>query len=113
MTKQEIFTKVVTHLLTQNKQSLAPDIGCAYRGENGLMCAAGCLIQDKYYRPTLEEQNVNDTSVCEALVSSGVPKSELRFVRQLQLKHDTQPVSEWRASFEKMAKDHNLEMPEV
>lgn len=59
MNQQEIFDKVATHLIAQGKQSLAPDPHhegevCAYRGADGTMCAAGCLIPDDEYDPAFE-----------------------------------------------------------
>ena len=67
MNQQEIFDKVATHLIAQGKQSLLSswwsrsvqtaqwnDQGCAYRGDDGTMCAAGCLIPDDEYSPAFE-----------------------------------------------------------
>ena len=63
MNQQEIFDKVATHLIAQGKQSLGywrqtewsqPALGCAYRGDGGTMCAAGCLIPDDEYDPVFE-----------------------------------------------------------
>jgi hypothetical protein len=52
---QEIFDKVVDHLATQKKQSRALGNGkCAYRTEDGLKCAAGCLIPDSAYSSDME-----------------------------------------------------------
>jgi hypothetical protein len=47
-TAQEVFDQVAEHMLTQNEQSKHGDT-CAYRGDNGLKCAAGCLIGDDEY----------------------------------------------------------------
>jgi hypothetical protein len=57
--QQEIFDKVATHLITQGKQSLRDDGEwedkfCAYRGPDGTMCAAGCLIPDEEYNEDFE-----------------------------------------------------------
>jgi hypothetical protein len=60
MNKQEIFDKVATHLITQGVQAkIITDHGtghtsCVYRGPNGTMCAAGCLIPDDEYKPEFE-----------------------------------------------------------
>jgi hypothetical protein len=58
MNQQEIFDKVATHLITQGVQATytfknVPS--CAYRGDNGTMCAAGCLIPDEEYIPEFED----------------------------------------------------------
>ena len=58
MNQQEIFDKVATHLIAQGKQSLcywrSTELDCAYRGDDGTMCAAGCLIPDDEYSPAFE-----------------------------------------------------------
>lgn len=61
MNQQEIFDKVATHLIAQGEQSLGywaakagSGQGCAYRGVDGTMCAAGCLIPDDEYAPEFE-----------------------------------------------------------
>ena len=59
MNQQEIFDKVATHLIAQGKQSLGSREdthakGCAYRGDDGTMCAAGCLIPGDEYKPDFE-----------------------------------------------------------
>jgi hypothetical protein len=46
MTKQEIFDKVAAHLLTQRKRCVNQTGDCVYRSDDGLKCAAGCLIPD-------------------------------------------------------------------
>ena len=45
-TAQQVFTQVKNHLLKQNEKSMINGI-CAYRGSNGLQCAAGCLMSDE------------------------------------------------------------------
>jgi hypothetical protein len=42
-TAQEVFDQVATHLLTQRQRSTTKG-NCAYRGDDGLKCAAGCLL---------------------------------------------------------------------
>lgn len=58
MNQQEIFNKVASHLITQGVQATRKRIdeysSCAYRGDNGTMCAAGCLIPDEEYNPRFE-----------------------------------------------------------
>lgn len=63
LSKQEVFDKVARHLILQNARSVKKysDRGgvmsppaCAYRGEGGLKCAAGCVIPDEVYYPEME-----------------------------------------------------------
>jgi hypothetical protein len=59
MTAQEIFDKVINHLLQQGGPALNynydDDPVCRYRSNNGLKCAVGCLIPDDQYDPLMEE----------------------------------------------------------
>ena len=60
--QQEIFDKVASHLITQGVQATYRPLinqgdsypSCAYRGDNGTMCAAGCLIPDEEYEKDFE-----------------------------------------------------------
>ena len=48
-TEQQVFDQVKNHMLTQMKKSMLESNGdpCAYRGFDGLQCAAGCLMSDE------------------------------------------------------------------
>lgn len=50
--------KIEQHLIQQKAKSIAiGDKGqtqCMYRGDNGLMCAVGCLVEDKNYNREME-----------------------------------------------------------
>lgn len=46
---------MVDHLVKQRARATGPKgQGCRYRGENGRMCAVGCLIPDALYRNSIE-----------------------------------------------------------
>jgi len=66
MTAQEIFDKVINHLLQQGGPALNynydDDPVCRYRSNNGLKCAVGCLIPDDQYDPIMEGWGVMVTS---------------------------------------------------
>ena len=112
LTKQEIFDRVSTHLLSQNQKSLL-DPGlqelpgcqvdghaprCAYRGENNTMCAAGCLIRDEFYSPKLENLVADTILVSGALIKSGVDMHDpdiSALVSRLQNIHDDIKVEDW------------------
>lgn len=95
MNKQMIFDTVRAHLLRQNRPSVN-DIGCAYRGEGGTMCAVGCLIDDRYYDPHFEGDNLISRDVQKALELSGISATtddgqlnEIgRLLEDLQQAHD-------------------------
>jgi len=101
MSMSRIFYKVKKHLLKQNAHSQAESMDtCAYRGDNGLKCAVGCLIPDKMYSYAMEEQGVDKDIVTKALVSVlgvNVCKREekIRLLRDLQYTHDTFPPVDW------------------
>lgn len=50
---QEVFNKVVRHLLTQ-KQKARVGTTCMYKTPEGLKCAVGCLIPDELYSQDIE-----------------------------------------------------------
>lgn len=111
MTDQELFDKVAIHLLTQNKKAELMSTGqCAYRGMDGTKCAAGCLILDQYYTSRLEGCRADQRSVAEALILSGVAKSQLRLVSCLQRIHDSNAVVNWRLQLQFLAKKENLRL---
>lgn len=112
MTKQQVFDKVVTHLLAQGEASTAGR-GCAYRGRNGLMCAVGCLIPDEMYNSEME-------GILAGFVIAGSPELQQLFAAevldsdflgQLQSCHDGAPVTEWPAELRLIAGEHDLILP--
>lgn len=101
MTQQEVFDKVATHLLKQNARSVVPESAfdsgerCMYRGDEGRMCAAGCLILDQHYTTDLEAKTSISTDVRNALIASGVPAGATGLVSELQRLHDDFSPEEW------------------
>lgn len=90
-TIQEAFDTVIKHMATQNKQSIDYEGTCMYRGISTLMCAIGCLINDKYYREALESKNVGDSEVLDAVHKSGYPTdaASIDMYVMLQSVHDS------------------------
>lgn len=116
MTRQEVFTKVVMHLREQKVQSGEMDEDglwvCKYRGPNNTKCAAGCLIADEHYDNAMENRDCFVDSIERALVASGVSKSDMQLVRELQILHDTREPESWKTAFIKMADHFGLEVPQ-
>ena len=106
---QAVFDKVVKHLLTQNRRSMGKD-RCVYRGENGDMCAVGCLISDEAYDPKIEGSSAYNSQVLGKLAESGVPtyRKMLILLAALQYVHDEASISLWRGHLRILAKQHNL-----
>jgi|13_taG_2_1085334.scaffolds.fasta_scaffold13134_6 hypothetical protein len=119
MDKQEIFNKVCTHLMTQNKRSFLKNRDwceeCAYRGDGELMCAVGCLIKDEHYSPSMETRHVTSSPVADALVKSGVPNDvdTIDMLVGMQEMHDRQEPEFWPMTLLEMARSEQLEVPEV
>jgi hypothetical protein len=104
MTEQEVFDKVAKHLLTQNAKSKLPSGMCAYRGDHGLMCAAGCLIPDDKYDPAI------NLKAWHELTSSNVVSSHCgELIQSLQGVHDDWPVDNWKSRLAVVASKYNLE----
>ncbi|WP_278939172.1 hypothetical protein [Pseudomonas helleri] len=86
-TEQQIFDQVVTHLAKQRKGAHLEEKGCAYRGEGGSMCAAGCLIADSEYEPAMD--TIGGPTAWDSLVSQGfAPPQHEQFILELQRIHD-------------------------
>lgn len=58
-TAQQVYDAVAKALLKQGKPSVDEQNHCQYRGPNGLKCAAGHLIPDRLYNPTIENKQIS------------------------------------------------------
>lgn len=103
-TEQEVFDQVVQHLREQGVQSKNEN-GCVYRGEGGLMCAAGCLIADDEYTSYMD--NAEDSTWTQLVIDHVVPDKHETLIRRLQEIHDGN-VGAWEHGLEKAALSHNL-----
>lgn len=94
MNKQEIFDKVTKHLYDQNCQAIDAGRTCRYRGDDGTMCAVGCLIKDEYYDPSLEgtmyaaEEFSGVKPAVNASVGRELTNDEVDLLDHLQQVHD-------------------------
>ena len=113
LTKQEVFDKVATHLLTQMEQSRSEaakgfskePTGCAYRGDGGKMCAVGCLIPDDIYDEEMEGKIsyslFYDFYKFRELFDTSVPATEITaLLSALQKIHDCSNPSAWLRELE-------------
>jgi hypothetical protein len=105
MTSQELFDTVVAHLRQQNAKSLKCG-ACAYRGDNGMKCAAGILIPDAEYNPTMEGWNVSINSSIDRLIGEDYVSRNV--LLQLQQTHDVYEVEEWEERFANIASQFDL-----
>lgn len=116
MNHQDLFDKVADHLLTQGARSInlidvSGDMGCAYRGEDGLKCAIGALIPDEFYSRHIEGKGVGSFAVKEVLLRCGVgtDRSTLDLLKALQDMHDKEDPFCWRKSLIYLADSFNLD----
>lgn len=94
MKKQEIFDKVAAHLLTQGRKSFKNG-RCAYRGDGGLACSAGCLIPDKMYDPEMEGLGVTSLFRCYPAVKKLIGKNNKDLLYDLLRIHDHWESTNW------------------
>jgi hypothetical protein len=99
--KLEMVEFVEKKLLEQGERSMSlGDTYCAYRGADGRKCAAGHLIDDEHYHPSLEKKMVEiDAGVNAALTQSGIPVGWLDLVSKMQSVHDHASPTSWNTSF--------------
>ena len=107
MTEQEIFEKVVRHLSGQGCKSKHQDFGHAYRGDNGLMCAVGCLLTDKEYCPSFEQRSVSSLAQDEVLPKRLLPHWSL--LVSLQRIHDLFDPTEWATELRDIGENLNTD----
>lgn len=131
MTHQEIFDKVVLHLINQRYPAMSEDGECQYRDAlvDGTVrrCAVGIWIPDEDYTPDLEGFTIPDLTnpnevICdtEAMILSilgkqGIPDSAIPLLAALQNDHDHQPQSTpfERHHFAQTATRFSLTLPEI
>lgn len=109
MTPQEAFDKIVAHLRAQGAQSMAcygartGGARCAYRGDDGRMCAAGVLIPDSEYNTDMEGECVREIPFFDTF-----PDSTVTVIAKLQATHDMWAPSGWESEFKFVAKAFGL-----
>lgn len=94
MNRQETFDKIVTHLLMQGKPATKTrengSVSCVYRGDDGTMCAVGCLIPVEKYSPKLEGRSIGRFTNDELSLIGFDPSDDLMLslLRDCQRVHD-------------------------
>lgn len=105
VTPQEFYNKTVSHLRKQGCRSEA-NKGCAYRGPEGTMCAAGVHIPDELYDPEMEGATLDLLLVHFPQLEECFPDFELAF--ELQRIHDCVPPMNWESALAHTAAEFNL-----
>ena len=113
---QSVFDTVVKHLRKQGKKSIVPNcdgVGhCRYRGDDGAMCAVGCLITNRQYNLNMEGACVDDLIHSYPKDFGWMLKHQNLLIR-LQGTHDGVEVECWESEFADIAKDFSLVLPPV
>ncbi len=102
---QETFDRVVAHARKQQAKSITDNIGCSYRGPEGLMCFAGCLIPNEDYVPQMESLRASRGIVENCLTNLGYSPV---LVEQLQMIHDRNEPEMWEDKFREFAANYQL-----
>lgn len=88
----DIFNYVVLHLKKQGTKSFSSDEEtCAYRGNNGTMCAIGALIADHEYDPDWEGKTIYSLAIEKDLLPTSLSNRiypNLHMLMDLQDFHD-------------------------
>lgn len=105
---REVFDYVKHFLLSQLRQCRDDSGQCAYRGSYDMACAAGCLIEDKDYKPTFEGCIVagniesllpNRRLVTEYFIDKGY---NTNLLYELQIIHDCNSPDKWADEFDRL-----------
>ena len=108
MNRQEIFTQVATHLLTQKRRSVKNGI-CQYQGPKGTSCAVGCLIPDEFYDPEIEDVHI--LYLKNYITLPDFFEEEIDTLSNLQDIHDNIHPRSWKKKLSEYASENHLEMP--
>ncbi len=119
MLLEDIFEKSASHLIKQGKTSHSKNLDdtCAYRGDDGAMCAIGCLIDDEAYDFVIEGKSFDMPEVEMALRSSGINFDDDEFIyallSDLQNIHDEYKPEVWLHELYRLADRYQFKMVEV
>jgi len=111
MKPQTIFNRAVRHLNKQGSRCLNDNGACAYRGNEGAMCAVGALIPDSLYEETMDESGGKTvTTVMKEYpaVVRYLGADNIDLLRHLQSIHDSVSVERWRMKLLALAAEMGL-----
>lgn len=98
LTNQEVFDKVVKHLLTQKARAVVGDPdnqSCRYRTAEGLKCAVGCLIPDDMYSIGMENNSIGSLLSAFPRVDQLLEGVDYNLLADLQCIHDGDEPEKW------------------
>ena len=106
MNNQEVYDKVKSHLLSQGRKSLDARGKCAYRGDNGAMCAVGVLIPDDMYNRGMEGAACSTSELRGVL---DMLEIDPRLAQELQYIHDRALPNIWPDELKALARHFRLQ----
>lgn len=95
------------HLIKQRARAMTrklcwapenPALFCQYRGDNGTMCAVGCLIPDSQYDESFEGEPINGTNNAQdlrRLLNKLYPGVDMSMLVSWQRYHDGTDYQSW------------------
>lgn len=110
---QEVFDTVARHLLRQGRRStrlhkMWGRVQNAYRGDDGLSCAIGCLIPDKRYDGAMEGRDIETLIEWFGESLPGFFGRYTILLGDLQEVHDIRLPLVWKDALVVVAVDHGL-----
>ncbi len=113
MEPQQAFTKIVTHLRAQNRQS-KDDLYrlCLYKAPNSDSCAVGCMIPDDQYSPNMEGKSLRVLMETFPDLFNEWPENTINLMSSMQTVHDVCEPDDWEERFGVVATAHKLVVPE-
>jgi hypothetical protein len=98
------------------RRSYKSPLGCMYRNDNGDKCAAGQLIDDKFYDPEMEcsiSTNPIVNKAIEASLGFDIGEGAVKnFIRKCQIEHDESSGGvEMLTRFRTLARNYDLQIP--
>jgi hypothetical protein len=106
-----MFLAVANHLLHQGRRAVDENNECVYLSEDGLKCAAGCLLPEEHYDEDIEGAYVTDEQVIEHFNMAGVnlrEQANLDLIRKLQTVHDDSDPKDWYDKLMDIAADESF-----
>lgn len=91
-TEQQVFDQIATHLLTQNDRALGAGGVCVFLNDNGLKCAAGCLMTEAEFLALPSEIKGGNWAGVAAYMH--ISEHE-HLIAELQTVHDRRTVEQW------------------
>lgn len=115
-TAQQVFDQIATHLLKQGKRSMGPvtrehggssydTVKCVYRGPDGVKCAAGAIIGDHEYEPSMEGAGWYHIAQAKDVYAHE------NIIMRMQTVHDTVEPHDWRQRLSALADELGLARP--